>query len=141
MLARIIHSRFFSKLGDVEQVTLFGPEAGRRAEIGELVFRRAAQTQHADAVLVERVEQLLGARAIGIGAVQVIAQHEQERFVPDHLAGGIDGVAQPFLGALDAELDLLADVQQVAGVVLEVARQLVVVLDRHLDVEECLEIG
>ena len=66
----------------------------------------------------------------------MVAEHEQEGLVADVFAGGKYGVAKAFLVLLDDEVDLLAHLQQAAGIVLEMRRQLVEILNRNLGVEE-----
>ena len=53
-------------------------------------------------------------------------KHQQERLIADRLAGAVDGVPEAFLGRLDDEGDLPPDFQDAPGILLEVARQLVV---------------
>ena len=91
-------------------------------------------------MLLVGVHQLPAHETFAVGAVDVVAKHQQERLVADRLARAVDGVTESFLGFLGDESDVPADLQDAPRVLLEVARQLVVVLDRDLRVEEGAEV-
>ena len=138
--ARVVDGGLLGELGDVEQPVGLDPDAGRRAEVGDLAFGRAAQADDAGARALVGLHQLPRAGHGAVRAVDVVAQHQQERLVPQRRAGAVDRVAEALLGRLGHERDAAPDLEDPAGVLLGLARQLVEVLDRDLVVEERLEV-
>jgi hypothetical protein len=73
------------------------------------------QADDAAAVFLVNVEQLTGAGGVGVGCVQMVAEHEQEGFVAYPCPGAVDRVAETVLGFLLDEGDPVADVDDIAG--------------------------
>jgi hypothetical protein len=61
IVSGVIDRGFFGKLSNTQEPALFQPNSGGCAEIGQLVLRRAAQTQGAYSMLVIDFNQLLRA--------------------------------------------------------------------------------
>ena len=87
-------------------------------------------------MLVIGGNQLLRAGHFGGRAVQMIAQHEQERLVADRLARAVDRVPESLLRRLRHERNPAPDFQDAPRVLLEMPGQLVVVLDGDLLLEK-----
>ena len=101
--AGIVGRGFFGELADIQQPALFDPLAGHCSKLADLRLRRPAQPYDADPRAVIGLDQLPGARFVVVRAIQVVAQHQQERLIVHCLAGQVDGMAKPFLGWLDHE--------------------------------------
>ncbi len=74
------------------------------------------------------------------GSIQVVTQHQQEGLAADGLFRAVNGMAKTFLGRLDDKIHAAPDFQNPLRVFLERTRQLIVVFDGHLSIEECAEL-
>src|SRR5208337_929025 len=66
----------------------------------------------------------------------MVAEHQQEWFVSHGCAGAVDGVTKAFLCVLNNKGDMPSDLQEAAGIFLELGWQLIVIFDGYLLVEQ-----
>ena len=87
-------------------------------------------------MLVVGIDQLPGTRCLAVGTVDMVAQHQEKRFVPDHLPDAVNCMPKALLSSCSGKGYPASDLQQALGILLEMDRKLVVVLNGHLDIEE-----